>query len=183
MEREISAKRSEVLSLQQAEREIKAAVESMRSQITIAESILTSLLNNIKNTSSSSQNETAKMQEYYDHLQKKIEQATEYFANARVIQMTVQDMEKKRDLLYEEVEKLKTVIQEWREAWNTKENSIKARENAVKNAEIGIQYERDQLETAKFRNDEKEIELRKREQDISRREEEVQRRELLIHNP
>lgn len=177
MERDISFKRSEILSLQAADREIRSAARSMREQIDIARGILDNILQKIKRVSGHNQEETQKMQEYYQHLQKKIEQATEYFTNAREIQMTVQDMEIKRDKLSVDVENLKNVIREWNEAWNTKENSIKARENAVKNAEIGIQYDRDQLERAKFNNDEQTLSLRKREEDVKRREIDVERRE------
>jgi len=177
VERDISFKRSEILSLQAADREIRSAVKSMQEQIDIARGILDNILQKIKRVSGHNQEETQKMQEYYQHLQKKIEQATDYFTNAREVQMTVQDMEIKRDKLSVDVENLKNVIREWNEAWNTKENSIKARENAVKNAEIGIQYDRDQLERAKFNNDEQTLSLRKREEDVKRREIDVERRE------
>ena len=177
MERDISLKRSEILSLQSADREIRSAIKSMQEQIDIARGILDNILQKIKRVSGHNQEETQKMQEYYQHLQKKIEQATEYFSNAREIQMTVQDMEIKRDKLSVEVENLKNVIREWNVAWNTKENSIKARENAVKNAEIGIQYDRDQLEKVKFKNDEQTLALKKREEDVKRREIDVERRE------
>jgi len=177
VERDISFKRSEILSLQAADREIRSAVKSMQEQIDIARGILDNILQKIKRVSGHNQEETQKMQEYYQHLQKKIEQATDYFTNAREVKMTVQDMEIKRDKLSVDVENLKNVIREWNEAWNTKENSIKARENAVKNAEIGIQYDRDQLERAKFNNDEQTLSLRKREEDVKRREIDVERRE------
>lgn len=183
IDRDIAEKRSQVLALQEAEREITSQTRSMQEQLEIAREILENILQKIKRVSGSSQEETQKMQEYYERLQKKIEQATEYFVHARDIQSTVQDMEIKRDNLSSEVESLKKIIREWNEAWNTKEKEIKARENSVKNAEIGIQYDREQLEKAKFKNDEKTIELRKREAEVSYREQQVAEREKILNNP
>ena len=181
IDRDIAGKRSQVLALQNAEREIISQTKSMKEQLETAREILENILRKIKRVSGSSQEETQKMQEYYERLQKKIEQATEYFVHARDVQSTVQDMEIKRDSLMSEVESLKKIIREWREAWNTKEKEIKARENSVKNAEIGIQYDREQLEKAKFKNDEKTIELRKREAEVSYREQQVAEREKHTH--
>lgn len=183
IDRDISLQRSQVLALQNAEREITAQIKSMQTQIETAREMLDSLLGKIKRVSGNNQEETKKMQDYYERLQKKIEQATEYFIHAREVQSTVQDMEIKRDNLSQEVESLKRIIQEWNEAWNTKEKEIKARENSVKNAEIGIQYDRQQLEKAKFINDEKTIELRKREAEVSHREQQVSERERILNNP
>lgn len=183
IDRDISEKRSQVLALQNAEREITSQTKSMQGQLEIAREILESILQKIKRVSGSSQEETKKMQDYYERLQKKIEQATEYFIHAREVQSTVQDMEIQRDRLAKEVEGLKKIIKDWNEAWNTKEKEIKARENSVKNAEIGIQYDREQLEKAKFKNDEKTIELRKREAEVSHREQQVAEREKILNNP
>lgn len=183
IDRDISEKRSQVLALQNAEREITSQTKSMHGQLEIAREILESILQKIKRVSGSSQEETKKMQDYYERLQKKIEQATEYFVHAREVQSTVQDMEIQRDRLAKEVEGLKKIIKDWNEAWNTKEKEIKARENSVKNAEIGIQYDREQLEKAKFKNDEKTIELRKREAEVSHREQQVAEREKILNNP